>query len=64
MLEKCPDTELFMVRIFLYSVWNGDLLRPNAGKYGPEITPYLDTFQAVYFGDSHMKNQKQFSFPV
>ena len=20
---------------------------PNAGKYGPEITPYLDTFQAV-----------------
>ena len=20
---------------------------PNAGKYGPEKTPYLDTFQAV-----------------
>ena len=20
---------------------------PNAGKYGPEITPYLDTFNAV-----------------
>ena len=20
---------------------------PNAGKYGPEITPYLDTFRAV-----------------
>ena len=20
---------------------------PNAGKYGPEITPYLDTFYAV-----------------
>ena len=20
---------------------------PNAGRYGPEITPYLDTFQAV-----------------
>ena len=20
---------------------------PNAGKYGPEITPYLDTFHAV-----------------
>ena len=31
----------------------GDLLRksvfsPNIGKYGPEITPYLDTFHAVY----------------
>ena len=22
---------------------------PNAGKYGPETTPYLDTFQAVHF---------------
>ena len=22
-------------------------LSPNAGKYGPEITPYLDTFHAV-----------------
>ena len=21
---------------------------PNAGKYGPEKTPYLDTFHAVY----------------
>ena len=21
---------------------------PNAGKYGPEITPYLDTFHVVY----------------
>ena len=21
---------------------------PNTGKYGPEITPYLDTFHAVY----------------
>ena len=26
-----------------YSVFS-----PNAGKYGPEITPYLDTFHAVY----------------
>ena len=22
---------------------------PNAGKYGPEITPYLDTFHAVKY---------------
>ena len=28
--------------------WNGLKEQgPNAGKYGPEITPYLDTFHAV-----------------
>ena len=36
--ENCPNAELFLVRIFQH---------PNAGKYGPEITPYLDTFLAV-----------------
>ena len=25
----------------------GDLFIPNTGKYGPEVTPYLDTFHAV-----------------
>ena len=35
--EKCPNTEFFLVRIF-----------PNTGKYGPEKTPYLDTFQTVF----------------
>ena len=34
--EKCPNTE------FLWSVFT-----PNTGKYGPEETPYLDTFYAV-----------------
>ena len=38
--EKCPNTELFLVRIFLYSVRIQE-------KNGPEITPYLDTFHAV-----------------
>ena len=51
--EMCPNTEFFLVRIFPYSNW---ILRdtsylsvfsPNAGKYGPEKTPYLDTFHAV-----------------
>ena len=42
--EKCPNTELFLVRIFLYSDW---MFSPNTKKYGPEITPYLDTFHAV-----------------
>ena len=27
-----------------YGVFSG----PNAGKYGPEKTPYLDTFHAVF----------------
>ena len=34
--EKSPNTEFFVVRIF-----------PNTGKYGPEKTPYLDTFHTV-----------------
>ena len=41
--EECPNTEFFLVRIFLYS----DRISPNTGKYGPEKTPYLDTFNAV-----------------
>ena len=34
--EKCTNTELFLVRIFLYSAWI------------QRFTPYLDTFHAVY----------------
>ena len=51
--EKWPNTEFFLVRIFPHS----DSIRrytpylavfsPNVGKYGPEKTPYLDTFHAV-----------------
>ena len=41
--EKCPNTEFFLVRIFLYSPVFG----LNTGIYGPEKTPYLDTFHAV-----------------
>ena len=26
----------------------GVISGPNSGKYGPEITPYLDTFHGVY----------------
>ena len=33
------------IRIFFWSVFS-----PNAGKYGPENTPYLDTFHAVTVG--------------
>ena len=38
--EKCLNTEFFLVRIFLF-------FSPNKGNYGPEKTPYLDTFHAV-----------------
>ena len=27
----------------------GVISGPNTGKYGPEITPYLDTFHAVWW---------------
>ena len=49
--EKCPNTELFLVRIFLYLDWirrDTQIFIPNTGKYGPEISPYLDTFHAVF----------------
>ena len=47
--ENCPNTELLLIRIFLYSDWirRFTVLRLNTEKRGPEITPYLDTFHAV-----------------
>ena len=50
--EKCPNTEFFLVCIFPHSDWIRrdtylSVFSPNAGKYGLEITPYLDTFHAV-----------------
>ena len=52
---KCPNTELFLVRIFPHSDWIRwdtkylSVFSLNEGKYGPEITPYLDTFHAVKY---------------
>ena len=51
--EKCPNTELFLVPIFPHLEWIRrdskylSVFTPNAGKYGPETTPYLDTFHTV-----------------
>ena len=50
--DKCPNTELFLVCIFPHSHWIRrdtylSVFSPNAGKYGPEITQYLNTFHAV-----------------
>ena len=51
--KKCPNTGLFLVRISCIRIEYEDLrdkspysIDPNTGKYGPEITPYLDTFHA------------------
>ena len=49
----CPNTEFFLVCIFPHSDWirrNTKYLSefsPNAWKYGPEKTSYLDTFHIV-----------------
>ena len=48
--EKFPNTEFFLVPIFshLNWIWRDteylSVFSPNAGKYGPDKTPYLDTF--------------------
>ena len=52
--EECPNIELFLVHIFPYSDWIRrfteylSIFRPNRGKYGPEKTPYFDTFHTVF----------------
>ena len=49
----CPNTEFFLVRIFphLDWIWRDtsylSVFSPNARKYGPKKTPYLDTFHPV-----------------
>ena len=51
--ETCLNTEFFLVRIFPHSDWIRtdtpylSVFSPNAGKYRPGKTPYLDTFHAV-----------------
>ena len=56
--EKCPNTEFFMVRILPHSDWIRrvteylSVFSPNARKYGPEKSPYLDTFHAVVWRNS------------
>ena len=55
--------EFFLVRIFLYLdrirrfTEKNSIFSPNTGKYGPEKTPYLDTFLAVNtIGIMNIKN--------
>ena len=69
--EMRPNTEFFRVRIFQHL----DRIRrdtkylfifsPNAGNYGPEKTPYLDTFHAVKITQRRPILQYSFShFPL
>ena len=52
--RKCPNTEFFLACIFPYSDWVQGFTKQicifssNVGKYGPEETPYLDTFHIAY----------------
>ena len=39
--EKCPNKEFFWSVFSVYGL--------NTGKYGPNKTPYLDTFHTLYF---------------
>ena len=42
--------EYFQWKVSKYGVISGPffpVFSPNTGKYGPEIAPYLDTFQVV-----------------
>ena len=53
MRETCPNTEFLLVLIFPHSDWIRrdspylSVFSPNAGKYEPEKSPYLDSFHAV-----------------
>ena len=44
--EKCPNTEFFLVCVFLYSNWI-PCIRTEYRKIRSKKTPYLDTFHAV-----------------
>ena len=44
-------------------VLNTNLFSRNTGKYGPEITPYLDTFHAVWVTQS-IQIQKRLAVAV
>ena len=51
--EKYPNTDFFLVRIFPHSEIREV---PNPGKYGPEKTPYFDTFHTVLNFNNNIKH--------
>ena len=65
--EKCPNTEFFLFHVFSHSDWIRrdteylSAFSPNAGKYGPEETPYLDISRSV--ASALRRNFSQSSHP-
>ena len=59
MLTKSTDIYqcLKSVQIKSFSGLHFPVLSPNNGKYGPEKTPYLGTFHAVYTFKAFTKKQ-------
>ena len=50
---KVSKYGIFLVHIFPLLDWYyRSVFSQNAGKYGPEKTPYLDTFHAVDFNET------------
>ena len=51
-VESIPSSDARKLIVF-HTAWKvskyGVFSGPNTGKYGPEKTPYLDTFHAVRF---------------
>ena len=59
--EKCPNKEFFWTVFSLIGTdYEDSVFSPNARKYGPEKTPYLDTFHAVLM-NGRQKNVESFS---
>ena len=60
--EKCLNRSVFLVRILPQLEWirrDAEYLfvfSPNAGKYEPEKTPYLDTFHAMHLKTAESSN--------
>ena len=54
---KVPKYEFFFWPVFFHIQTDlHNLFSPNAGKYGPEKTPCLDTFHAVGLNSDFMKS--------
>ena len=54
---KCVQVWSFFWSVFSHiRTEYGEMRSPNARKYGPEKTPYLDTFHTVYTTFFHENN--------
>ena len=52
--EKCPNTEFFLYLSVFFCI------QSDAGKYGPEKSPYMDTFHAARSGSELIRTFAQF----